>query len=135
MTHAPTVLLALIAGSLPAPVDVLQEPDGVTLGDPSFEALPGARADFGRLGGSIYQIELPDRWNGGLVLFMHGYGELAPTAEVSPPGFRRYLIGQGYAWGASSFSSTSLIPGRPPTRPPRSGICSRAGTGGPSGRM
>ena len=83
MTHAPAVLLALIAGSLPSPVDVLQEPDGVTLGDPSFEALPGARADFGRLGGSVYQIEIPDRWNGRLVLFMHGYGELAPTADVS----------------------------------------------------
>jgi hypothetical protein len=106
------VLLALSAALLPPPVQVRPEPEGVTLGDPSFEALPGARADFGRLGGSVYQIEVPDHWNGGLVLFMHGYGELAPTAYVTPPGFRRYLIGQGYAWGASSFSSTSLIPGR-----------------------
>jgi dienelactone hydrolase len=84
----------------------------VTLGDPAFEPLPGASADFGRLGGSVYQIEVPDHWNGQLVLYIHGYGELAPTAEVSPPGIRRYLIGQGFAWGASSFSSTSLIPGR-----------------------
>ena len=84
----------------------------MTLGDPAFEPLPGARADFGRLGGSVYQIEVPANWNGRLVLYMHGYGELRPTAEVSPPGIRRYLIGQGFAWGASSFSSTSLIPGR-----------------------
>ena len=56
------------------------------LEDPSFEALPGARADFGRLGGSVYQIEVPARWNGRLVLFMHGFGELAPTAGVTPPG-------------------------------------------------
>jgi hypothetical protein len=108
----PALLLGLIAAVLPPPVQVRPEPEGVTLGDPSFEALPGAHADFGRLGGSVYQIEVPADWNGGLVLFMHGYGELAPTAGVSPPGYRRYLIGQGYAWGASSFSSTSLIPGR-----------------------
>lgn len=111
MIHG-ALLLSLLAAALPPPVQVRPEPDGVGLEDPSFEALPGARADFGRLGGSVYEIEVPDRWNGRLVLFMHGYGELAPEAGVTPPGIRRYLIGQGYAWGASSFSSTSLIPGR-----------------------
>jgi pimeloyl-ACP methyl ester carboxylesterase len=89
-----------------------QEPEGVTLADPSFEALPGARADFGRLGGAVYQIEVPDNWNGRLVLEMHGFEELRPEASVSPPDLRTYLILHGYAWGASSFSSTSSIPGR-----------------------
>jgi pimeloyl-ACP methyl ester carboxylesterase len=97
---------------LPAPVEVRSEPEGVTLEDPAFEPLPGARADFGRLGGSVYQIEVPEDWNGRLVLEMHGYGELASEARVAPPDFRRFLIGHGIAWGASSFSSTSLIPGR-----------------------
>ncbi|HEU0023304.1 MAG TPA: hypothetical protein VFQ12_01645, partial [Thermoleophilaceae bacterium] len=97
---------------LPPPVQVRPEPEGVTLGDPSFEPLRGARADFGRLAGSVYQIEMPARWNGRLVVFMHGYGELLPVADVAPPDIRRYLIGRGFAWGASSFSSTSLIPGR-----------------------
>ena len=103
--------LAIAAALLPPPVEVPQEPAGVTLDDPSFEASPGARADYGRLGGTVYQIEVPDRWNGRLVLHMHGYGELAASTGVSPPGIRRWLIGHGYAWGASSFSSTSLIPG------------------------
>jgi pimeloyl-ACP methyl ester carboxylesterase len=110
------VVVITLAGAgqppLPAPVEVRQEPEGVTLEDPGFEPLPGARADFGRLGGSVYQIEIPEDWNGRLVLEMHGYGELAPEARVAPPDFRRYLIGHGIAWGASSFSSTSLIPGR-----------------------
>jgi pimeloyl-ACP methyl ester carboxylesterase len=97
---------------LPPPVAVRPEPEGVTLADPAFEPLPGARVDVGRLGGTVYQIEVPADWNGRLVLFMHGYGELRPQAAVSPPAIRGYLIGQGYAWGASSFSSTSLIPGR-----------------------
>ena len=95
------LLPALIAAGpadgrpLPPPVQVRPEPEGVTLGHPAFEPLPGARADFGRLGGSMYQLEVPARWNGGLVLFMHGFGELSPVAEVSPPGIRRYLIGRG----------------------------------------
>jgi hypothetical protein len=112
MIRTLALLGALAGAALPPPVQVREEPDGVTLEDPAFEALPGARADFGRLGGAVYEIEVPDRWNGRLVLFMHGYGELRAEAGVTPPAIRRYLIGQGYAWGASSFSSTSLIPGR-----------------------
>lgn len=100
------------ARPLPSPVAVRPEPDGVTLADPAFEALPGARAEYGRLGGAVYRIELPDAWNGRLVLFMHGFESLAPEASVSAPDFRHYLITHGFAWGASSFSSTSLIPGR-----------------------
>jgi pimeloyl-ACP methyl ester carboxylesterase len=97
---------------LPPPVELRPEPEGATLGDPTFQAVPGARADFGRLGGTVYQIEVPDKWNGRLLLVMHGFEDLRPEVEVSPPDFRRYLIAQGFAWGASSFSSTSLIPGR-----------------------
>jgi hypothetical protein len=114
-------LLTLVAaaegatgGPLPPPVHVRPEPEGITLIDPAFEPLPGAHADFGRLGGSVYKIELPARWNGRLVLYMEGYGELRAIgqAQVAAPLIRRYLIGRGFAWGASSFSSTSLIPGR-----------------------
>ncbi len=97
---------------LPSPVAVRPDPQGVTLGDPAFEPLAGARADFGRLGGAVYEIEVPDNWNGRLVLFMHGFGELRPEAQVSAPDIRGYLIRHGFAWGASSFSSTSSIPGR-----------------------
>lgn len=97
---------------LPTPVEVRQTPEGVTLADPSFTPLPGAKADYGTLGGAVYQIEMPDNWNGQLVLWMHGYEELRPQAHTGPPDFRRYLISHGFAWGASSFSSTLLIPGR-----------------------
>jgi hypothetical protein len=61
---------------LPPPVPVRPEPEGVTLEDPAFDPLPGARADFGRLGGAVYQIEVPERWNGRLLLFMHGFEDL-----------------------------------------------------------
>ena len=77
---------------LPSPVVVRQEPEGVTLEDPAFEALPGATADFGRLGGAVYQIEMPDDWNGRLVLYMHGFEDFRPEAGVSAPDFRTFLI-------------------------------------------
>jgi pimeloyl-ACP methyl ester carboxylesterase len=60
----------------------------------------------------VYQLEIPDNWNGRLVLYMHGFGELSLSVSAGPPDGRRYLIGHGYAWGASSFSSSSMIPGR-----------------------
>ena len=82
----------------------------VALADPAFEAVPGATADFGQLGGAVYQLEVPDDWDGTLVMWMHGFGEFGPEARVGGPDFRRYLIGHGIAWAASSFSSTSMIP-------------------------
>jgi hypothetical protein len=97
---------------LPPPVAYRAEPEGVGLGDPAFEPLPGAQVDFGRLGGAVYQIEVPDEWNGRLVLHMHGYEEYSAEATVAPPDLRAYLILHGYAWGASSFSSTGWIAGR-----------------------
>ena len=36
------------ARPLPVPVDVRQEPDNVALADPTFDPLPGARAEFQR---------------------------------------------------------------------------------------
>jgi len=106
-THSP-----LRDRPLPEPVPYRQTPDGIELADPAFDPLPGATADFGQLGGAVYQIEIPDKWNGGLVMWMHGFGEFAPEANVAPPDFRRYLIANGYAWAASSYSGTSLIPQR-----------------------
>jgi pimeloyl-ACP methyl ester carboxylesterase len=96
---------------LPPPVEVRDAPE-VGLADPAFEPLAGARADFGILGGAAYQIEVPDDWNGRLLLWMHGFEEFAPMARVTPPDFRRALVADGFAWAASSFSSTSLVPGR-----------------------
>ncbi len=40
---------------------------------PTFEALPGARAFFGNYEGGIYRIEIPEGWNGELMLSAHGF--------------------------------------------------------------
>src|SRR5579862_9719608 len=41
--------------------------------DPTFQALPDAKAYFGSYDGGVYHIEIPDKWNGELMLSSHGY--------------------------------------------------------------
>jgi hypothetical protein len=76
------VLAAILASLVPQPMRALGGP-GVTpvpcpdqmwtLGDPAFDALPGAKAMFGVYDGGIYRIEIPEKWNSELVLFAHGF--------------------------------------------------------------
>ncbi|RZL66392.1 MAG: alpha/beta hydrolase, partial [Variovorax sp.] len=59
----------------------------------------------GVLGGALYHVEVPETWNGKLVMYAHGYrGEGNLLYVDDAPGLRRYLIQQGYAWAASSYS-------------------------------
>ena len=77
-----------------------------------FEALDGATAYWGVLGDAGYRIEIPDEWNGELVMWAHGYAGTGTELFVqNPPDgtggsaeFRQYLITNGYAWAASSYS-------------------------------
>jgi pimeloyl-ACP methyl ester carboxylesterase len=79
--------------------------------DPSFEARPNATAYYGEHAGSGYQIEVPDDWNGELVLYAHGYRGEGPALTVSSHPIRDHLLALGYAWAASSYSSNSYVPG------------------------
>ena len=58
----------------------------------------------GVLDGAAYRIEVPRNWNGKLVMYAHGYRGTGPALTVSNPSIRRYLIQNGYAWAASSYS-------------------------------
>jgi acetyl esterase/lipase len=58
----------------------------------------------GVLGGAQYRVEVPANWNGKLVMYAHGYAGTGDTLGVNNPSIRRYLIQQGYAWAASSYS-------------------------------
>ena len=90
--------------------------------DASFTALPGAKAFFGRYSGGVYRIEVPETWNGDLVLWSHGYvpntGANGSRLSVGFPGggrepnpFRQHLIRQGFAWAASSYHCNGYVPG------------------------
>ena len=77
-------------------------------GKPSFKALTAAAAETdrytGTLDGAGYRVEVPKNWNGKLVVYAHGYAGTGADLRVSTPPIRRYLIDNGYAWAASSYS-------------------------------
>jgi alpha-beta hydrolase superfamily lysophospholipase len=75
----------------------------VIVADPAFDPLPGAQAFAGLLDGAGYRIEVPQAWNGELVVWAHGYRGETPQLEVSDPPIRDWLVRKGYAWAASSF--------------------------------
>ncbi len=122
---AATVAIGLAACLLPVRVATMGTP-GITplpcgagpwqADDPAFVALSGAKAYFGRTDGGAYRIEIPDRWNGDLVLYAHGYraagGKDGRTLRVADSPIRAHLIQQGFAWAASSYACNGYVPGQ-----------------------
>ena len=106
-TATPTPTPAATAPQLPPPIGT--NAYGV-LRDPAFEALPGATARWGEYEGGVYRIEVPDAWNGGLVMYAHGYRGEGPDIFVSNSPIRAHLIAKGYAWAASSYRGNSYRP-------------------------
>jgi hypothetical protein len=79
-----------------------------------FDPLPGfedAARSWGVHKGAGFRIEVPADWNGSLVMWAHGFrGEgLELTVDNHP--LRAFLIANGYAWAASSYSSNSYNAG------------------------
>ena len=61
--------------------------------------------------GADYTISKPANWNGGLVMFAHGYegeGPAKGSVRASPLDF--YLSEHGYAWAASGYRSQGYRP-------------------------
>jgi dienelactone hydrolase len=59
--------------------------------------------------GAAYLIEVPDGWNGTLLLYSHGYtspGSPNPARDVGDPLTRAALLSQGFALAGSSYAHT-----------------------------
>lgn len=69
-----------------------------------FAALPGATAYWGVHSGAGYRVEVPDNWNGDLVMWAHGFRGTGLELTVDNHPLRQLLIPSGYAWAASSYS-------------------------------
>jgi pimeloyl-ACP methyl ester carboxylesterase len=86
------------------------------LSEPTFDALPGAKAFSGKYDGGLYRIEVPDKWNGELVLYAHGFvpntGSTGSTLRVGMHRFREHLVKEGFAWAASSYRCNGYVPGQ-----------------------
>ena len=119
------VIVAAGVAAMPQPISGLGKP-GLTpvpcpqqewqLGDAAFEALPGAKAQFGKYDGGLYRIEIPNAWNGELVLFAHGFvpnaGPQGALLRVGVHRFREHVIKEGFAWAASSYRCNGYVPGQ-----------------------
>ncbi len=102
--------------STPAPAAAPQLPPiiGTTasgdLRDPTFEPLAGATVRHGVYDGGVYRMEVPANWNGGLIMYAHGYRGEGRDIFVSNPPIRNHIIASGYAWAASSYRGNSYRP-------------------------
>ena len=106
-----TILIFLILSIITTTVWAKNGPEYILV-DPceGFEALPGAQIYCGEHNDAGYRIEVPNDWNGDLFMWAHGYRGLFSNEYliVSNPPFRDWLIDNGYAWAASSFSANQL---------------------------
>lgn len=57
-----------------------------------------------------YRIEVPLNWNGKLVLWAHGFRGTGLELTVDNHPLRAFLIANGYAWAASSYSRNAYDP-------------------------
>ncbi|WP_248294531.1 S9 family peptidase [Actinoplanes sp. TBRC 11911] len=101
-----------------APVPSTTQP-GYLVADPdceadgsTFTALPGATVHTGISRGAGYRIEVPDHWNGRLVLYAHGFRGTGTTVTVSSPSLRAHYIARGFAWAASSYATNGYDVGQ-----------------------
>lgn len=105
------VVLLVVAGATgagPAGSAVAEPPPAYFVDESKlpFAGLPGLDSDryWGVYEGAGYRIEVPRAWNGRLVMWAHGFRgtTLELTTENHP--LRAYLLANGYAWAASSYS-------------------------------
>lgn len=97
--------LVMLVAAMAAPVAAAQRVEYFVDEDKlPFEALDGATAYWGVLNGAGYRIEVPDDWNGGLVMWAHGFRGTGLELTVDNHPLRELLIPSGYAWAASSYS-------------------------------
>ncbi|MBW7885789.1 MAG: hypothetical protein H3C34_24795, partial [Caldilineaceae bacterium] len=71
-----------------------------------FDALAGVETQrlWGIHNGAGFRIEVPANWNGDLFVWAHGYRGTGLELTVDNPPFREWLVINGFAWAASSYS-------------------------------
>jgi hypothetical protein len=85
---------------------------GALLSIGSNQVTAGAtRLIEGEIDGADFQIGLPAKWSGGLVLFGHGYqGEGAARGAIYSSPLAQHLVEHGQAWAASGFWAMGYRP-------------------------
>ncbi len=107
---APTAVLAPTATASARVIAIPSLAPNSNVQDPTFKALDGAKAYAGQVAGAGYRIEMPDTWNGELVLYAHGYRGTTPQLTITNLPVRELAIQQGFAWAASSYRANGYNP-------------------------
>lgn len=63
------------------------------------------RTEIGELNGAKFRIDVPENWNGGLVVYCHGYNPVAVSYEDKPMPLLGVFVGQGYAVAQSGYAA------------------------------
>jgi hypothetical protein len=125
VTLATTPLAAGAQTACAAPVPSDTQP-GYTIADPWCDFPGGApfapltdpggaqlsQVHAGIDGGAAWRIEVPDRWNGDLVLHAHGFRGNGTTVWVDNPALRAHFVARGFAWAASSYQTNGYDVGQ-----------------------
>jgi poly(3-hydroxybutyrate) depolymerase len=108
------VLTALLLTATPAMPATAAPPPAYYVDEAKlpFDAIPGVTTErlWGVHNGAGYRIEVPANWNGSLVMWAHGYRGTGLELTVDNHPLRSFLVAQGYAWAASSYSRNAYDP-------------------------
>ena len=107
LTLTVVLSLAMLTGAPPARSAAGDGPPPEYFVDESklpFAALPGATAHWGVHTRAGFRAEVPDNWNGSLVMWAHGFRGTGLELTVDNHPLRPLLIALGFAWAASSYS-------------------------------
>ncbi|MGH8962279.1 MAG: hypothetical protein ACRDWT_14005 [Jatrophihabitantaceae bacterium] len=83
---------------------------GYTISNPPLAPLTAGGAPTRVVQGvyrhAAFDLEVPQHWNGQLVMWAHGYRGQGTVLTVDPPayGLRQTFVDEGYAWAASSYT-------------------------------
>lgn len=85
---------------------VVYEVDETTLPFEPLEGFEDSRREWGVLRNAGWRIEIPQDWNGELVMWAHGFRGTETRLFFNPEEvpFRQWLLENGYAWAASTYS-------------------------------
>jgi pimeloyl-ACP methyl ester carboxylesterase len=63
------------------------------------------RTELGEINGAKFRIDVPEKWNGGLVVYCHGYSDTPGSFESKPIPFIDIFTNQGYAVIQSGYAA------------------------------
>jgi hypothetical protein len=108
------LVLILFAFLIASPAAMAAKPPAYFVDESKlpFAEIPGIPTQrlWGVHNNAGYRIEVPENWNGSLVMWAHGYRGTGLELTVDNHPLRQFLVANGFAWAASSYSRNAYDP-------------------------